>query len=532
LKTGQKDIHRKIYLVGLVFLALSLPVSTFGMSISQIILFVNWLAEGGFKEKVRILRQNKAIPVFFIFYLIHLLGLGYTIWPEGFYGPGYNGLDDLRIKLPFLILPLVIGTSDPLRFSEIKMLLYSFALTLFGSTLVSSGILFGLFQEEIGSTREISIFISHIRFALLLNIAVFSFAFILYKNFHSSSWNEKLILIVGILWFSVFLILLKSFTGLVIFGLLVFLQGILFVANLKQIRLKKMLFGTLLFVFSFMIFSAYHYVNRYMQFDTYDPSTLDSLTINGNPYVHDFSNIQVENGHWVGLYHQPKELKREWNSRSGMEYNGLDQKGNYIRQTLERYLTALDLRKDSAGLSQLSDEDIRMIERGFANPIYKQKYSPYPRLYEIVWELDLYFRGGNPSGHSVSQRLEYYRTGWLIWKENCWFGVGTGDVDAAYQMAYAENSTRLGSKYQHRSHNQYLSLLVAFGLVGFLFILFSIIFPIYYLKGWRNYLLMVSFLVAFLSMFGEDTLETQAGATFFVFFYSIYLFGSHSEAID
>lgn len=504
---------------------MSLPVSTFGMSLSQFILLFNWLAEGRFHEKLIQIKKNRAIPVFLLFYGVHLLGLMYTTWPDGFTGAGYNGLDDLRIKLPFLVLPLIIGTSAPLSFSELKMMIYSFATTLAGSSIISSALLFGLFETEIHGPRDLSVFISHIRFALLLNIGVFAFAFLLFNRKYTISKTEKWIAALGMIWFSVFLILLQSFTGILIFGILLLIHAVIFVVRMRNRFIRKALAITVFSGVVLVLVSIYLFVDRYTQFDTYNPEQLDLYTENGNPYVHYFSNLQVENGHWVGLYHQPEELKAAWNARSGLNYNGLDHRGNYIRQTLERYLTALNLRKDSIGVSRLTEDDIRMIESGYANPIYKKKYSLYPRLYEIVWELDLYFRGGNPSGHSVSQRLEYYRTGFSIWKENFWFGVGTGDVDAAYQQAYDKKISRLGEKYQHRSHNQYLSLLLAFGLIGFLFILFSIIYPVIYLKGWKKYLFMLSFLVAILSMFGEDTLETQAGATFFVFFYSLCLFG-------
>lgn len=523
------QIHRKIYLFGLIFLAMSLPVSTFGMSLSQFILLFNWLTEGRLLEKFTQLRKNRAIPVFLLFYVIHLIGLIYTSWPDGFTGSGYNGLDDLRIKLPFLVLPIVIGTSAPLSFSELKMIIYSFATTLAGSSIISTSLLFGLFESDIQGPRDLSVFISHIRFALLLNIGVFAFAYLLFNRRFTTSTTEKRIAALGIIWFSAFLFLLQSFTGILIFGILLLIHAVIFVLRMRNRLFRKAL---AIIVFSgvlLLITSIYLFVDRYTQFDTYNPDELDLYTENGNPYVHYFSNLQVENGHWVGLYHQPEELKKAWNERSEINYNGIDQKGNYIRQTLERYLTALDLRKDSAGVSRLSDEDVKMIEKGFANPVYKQKFSLYPRLYEIVWELDFYFRGGNPSGHSVSQRLEYYRIGLQIWKENFWFGVGTGDVNAAYQEAYDKKINRLGEKFQHRSHNQYLSLMVAFGLIGFLFILFSIIYPIVFLQGYTKYLLMVSFLVAILSMFAEDTLETQAGATFFVFFYSVCLFGYRSE---
>ena len=51
-----------------------------------------------------------------------------------------------------------------------------------------------------------------------------------------------------------------------------------------------------------------------------------------------------------------------------------------------------------------------------------------------------------------------------------------------------------------------------------------------YKEEWfKNYLFTFSFFIAFLSMINEDTLETQAGATFFAYFYSLFLFAYKSK---
>ena len=47
-----------------------------------------------------------------------------------------NGLNSLRIKLPLFILPLVIGTSDPLKAKEWKSVLMVFLCSLCASVLV------------------------------------------------------------------------------------------------------------------------------------------------------------------------------------------------------------------------------------------------------------------------------------------------------------------------------------------------------------------------------------------------------------
>jgi O-antigen ligase len=102
--------------------------------------------------------------------------------------------------------------------------------------------------------------------------------------------------------------------------------------------------------------------------------------------------------------------------------------------------------------------------------------------------------------------------------------VGTGDVPQAFSQAYDEIHSPLAEEYRFRAHNQYLSIAVAFGFVGLAFFLFVLFYP--WLASRRNhtYLYTVFLCIMLLSMFPEDTLETQAGAMLFAFFTALLLF--------
>ena len=66
--------------------------------------------------------------------------------------------------------------------------------------------------------------------------------------------------------------------------------------------------------------------------------------------------------------------------------------------------------------------------------------------------------------------------------------------------------------------------MVAFGVIGLLWFLFSMFYPLIADKRNRNYLYMVFLFIVMLSMFTDDTLETQVGATLFAFFNSFLVF--------
>jgi hypothetical protein len=107
--------------------------------------------------------------------------------------------------------------------------------------------------------------------------------------------------------------------------------------------------------------------------------------------------------------------------------------------TLERFLASKDYRKDAEGVEKLTDVEVMAIQNGVANYRYLDKLSFSDRLYEILWEFEDYRRNGNPSGHSVVQRFEYWKAALNIIKENIILGVGTGDVATAYKEQYEKN---------------------------------------------------------------------------------------------
>ena len=99
----------------------------------------------------------------------------------------------------------------------------------------------------------------------------------------------------------------------------------------------------------------------------------------------------------------------------------------------------------------------------------------------------------------------------------------------AYRRQYSKINSMLDEHHRLRAHNQYLAIAVAFGLIGLFYFLFALIAPMILTKKYRNYFYVTFFIIAILSMITEDTLETQAGATFFAFFNALFLFGKNNS---
>ena len=225
-------------------------------------------------------------------------------------------------------------------------------------------------------------------------------------------------------------------------------------------------------------------------------------------------------------------MKNSWNQRSNCKYGGADKKGQEIKFTLIRYLASRGLTKDSAGVSKLSVSDVSLIENGIANYIYGNKWDMYPYIYRVLWEIDTYKKGENPSGHSIAQRWIYLNIAKDIIKEHFWFGVGTGDVQKEYNKIYDTRYRNIPEHWRRRAHNQFLTFWITFGIIGLVIILLAFFIPVARRLRSSGYLGYIFLLISILSMLNEDTVETQAGATFISFFYCLFfLMQQHKDKI-
>ncbi len=508
--------YRYIYLGMLMILVAVLPHSRFLLSMSEIGLVFFWIAEGNFKTKIKILKTHPEIIILASIFLLHIIGLIYT---QNF----SYAAKDLRIKLPLLLFPIVLGTSLKLSGKEIKQIILVFTVSVLVKTFYGIILYSGLTEAVISNPQKLAIKYSHIRYALLLNIAAFSMLYYLLFSKEKEKIKYKLFYGFSFVWISFFLLVLHSVTGWVIWCIVFIFSFVKFSILQKNVFLRfLLLIVSLSVVFGMALYIAYS-VHRFYKSDNLVPEKIEKFTKEGNRYKNYLKSTQKENGHFVNIYLCEKELKSEWNRRSKIDYDRTDNKGQKIKYTLIRYLTSKNLRKDKEGVLQLTDEDIKNIEGGMTNYIFANKYSVYPKIYELLWQTERYFSGGDPDNQSVSQRFEFLKAGKEIIKRNFWFGTGTGDVKDEFQKQYELSDSKLSEKHRLGAHNQYVTMFIAFGFFGFLWFIFALVYPVIKTKKYKNYLFLISFIVISLSMFNEDTLETQMGATIFAFFLSFFM---------
>ncbi len=510
--------HSSVYFFALSLMMAGLPLSVFLMSISQFILAANWLIEGNVKQKFQKFFKNKAALALSSLFLIHIAGLLYTT--------DFNyALKDLRIKLPLLVLPLILSTTENLKRKKFNYLLLIFIVSVLAGTFVSTYV---FLRNEYVDIRQISVFISHIRFSLMICIAVFILGYFIFKD-KNFNLKQKILFVVVFLWLVFFLFIMESITGVVLMLCVSLMLLFTVILNFKNIwlRFASLLLIILIPLLSFMyIFSV---IKDFRKINSVDFSKLERYTSHGNPYYHDTLSNQFENGNHVWLYVSWEELQNAWNVRSGIKFDRLDLKKQEIRYTLVRFLTSKGYRKDADGVSKLTDDEVKMVERGLCNVNYSKKISIKPRIEQILWEYENYRNNSNPNGHSVMMRLEYWKASVGIIKDNWLIGVGTGDMNIAFKDYYNKTKSLLEEKSRLRSHNQYLSIFVGLGMIGFLVFIFSLFYPPFVTKKFGDYYYLVFFTVVILSMISEDTIESQAGLSFYAFLNSFFLFGEKSE---
>ena len=504
-------LHEQIYFYSLMILLIGLPLSKFLMSISQIILLLNWIIEGRLAEKFRSFFKNRLALILSSIFILHLLGLLYT--------SNFNyALNDIRIKLPLLVFPLLLSTSPVLSAKKISVLLKVFVASVLLASFISMSVVLGIYKVKVEDFRRMSMFISHIRFALLICIAVFSNIYLI-RN--AANKNEKYLLAAITVWLTVFLFILQSFTGIIIVAF-AFALYVLNIVWKEKRRALRWIYLSVLFLIPLM--GSIYVYSIYNKLEPKKDQQMEKLSSNNNVYSHFPEQKITENGYYIGWNICWLEVERAWNKRSEVDYTLRDKKGQFIETTLFRYLTSKGLKKDSASIASLSEDDIRKIERGVTNYKYADFNGLEAHIYQTLWEFKSYQDGENPSGHSITMRLEFLKAAKAVLKENWLLGVGTGDVNDVTLQKYEEIKTPLEKKYRLRAHNQYLTFAISFGVFGMIWFLFSMFYPLRFMKN-EYYSLFVLFLItASFSMLNEDTLETQAGVTFFAFFNSFFLF--------
>ncbi len=519
---GQKfklknKLQENVFFAALLLNAAVFPFSEALISISAGLLLLQALLLRSWNHPSVKLRSRKILFFPMSVFLVYILG---TFFTKDFSLAIY----ELNKMIFWLAIPLAVFLSPGLPPKKIHSVFIVFISAVLVSSIVVTGRLVLYDSLHLSEFRKFSI-ISHIRYSIQVGFAVILLTWFLFQKKSrpkiSASW-----LIALITWLVLFLLLLKSLVGVLAFlgtGVIFLIYYALAIENRK---IKMPLIAIIVALLVFPFFYIGHVMSDFYNFKNIDPENIELKTPSGNYYLHDFNEQVRENGYLVNIYICEEELREEWNKRSTVKYD--DELNGYpLGSTLIRYLTSLGYRKDSTGVCMLTEEDIRLIEKGATNYRFKNHFfSLYPRIYETIWEIDNYIRTGDPNDKTLAQRIEFIKASLVLIKNNSVWGIGTGNWVSEYNDVYIEMNTNLSPENWSPSHNQYLNYIVKFGFAGFLWIMFAIILPVFLLGNRRNFILIFFLILMAFANLGDANLETHTGLSFFIFFYSILLWNS------
>ena len=500
------------FFVALLCFVIVLPLSQALVSVfSGVLLFVAIIEDSWTNRRMR-LKKRKVILLVPLIFLLYLISTLFTLKSDkSFY--------DVQKTMFYFVFPVAFALGKEISSYQKRIVFYTFTVSiLLASFITIYNWKFSPNNLHLGIHK--ASLVSHIRFSFQLILTVWFWIFFLKQNKNKNS--KKVLLIAIPVYFVLFLFLQQSLTGILAFGgsLLFFFVYAIYSIE-KKYKIPLILIGTLIFVIPIGYVATV--INQFYSIEQVNSETVEKTTKLGNLYKHDFNKKTVENGQYVYLYVCAEEMKEEWNKVSEFKYDSIGTNGYPIHSTLVRYLTSKGVRKDAEGLRSLTKQDILNVENGLANVIYQRKYSIYPRIYQTVWEYYTYSNTGYVNHQSFSQRIEFSKAALVILEDNFWFGVGTGNWRTEFAEAFKSMNSRLDKTLYASSHNQYLNYMVKFGFIGFLLIMFILVFPVIKSKRYHDNLFLVFLIFMFFANFADSNLESHMGSSFFLFFYCFFI---------
>lgn len=478
--------------------------SVFCANLAWVLLLANWVAEWNWKDKFADFKHNYLLQAFLLLFIVHLL------WLAGSANLDY-GLFDIQKKLPLVAVPLVMLTTNPLNRRESFCVGLVYVLTVVVLSVI--GLIRHLCIPDLPH-RELVPFISHIRYGLNVCLSIVLLCIVAMK---CRQWWMQCIAVVLALWLLTFLVLLQAFTAFVVLAVIALVLVFAYGSRLPRRRRSIIAASVMAVLFAGLGLAGYYAYDYY----SLKPLSLQdkiAYTENGNAYKHEDDGF-IENGNYVLNYVCRTELEKEWGRISIRHIDSLSDNGYPIFHTLIRYLNGMGVTKDSVGVSCLSPADVAAIEKGVANPVYL-KGGLRKMVYMLCYEYESYRRYRHVNDFSMLQRFELWKNAFAVFREHPVLGVGTGDVVDACHLHLAETDSPLAGTDMH-SHNQYLTLLVSFGLLGFVVIVCAFARAIYCQKLFRSVLFCAFFCAMMVSFVSEDTLETLAGILFVAFLFPL-----------
>jgi len=239
-----KTHHEKIYLILLVLVAFTLPLSIALNNFTIGLLLLFWLFSGNLFSKLNYLIKNKYFWIFTSVYFIQLFGIMYST-------DVHDALTKLEKKAGLVIFPLVILSMPALRGKHLLYIITSFGICCFGlfayaifKLITTYGFITQL--PQLTETIDNLIYLHHAYSGLYLVFLIISLVLLLNKYWQQLSLNARIGLCFIVLMFYIFLIILGARMALFISFFVLGLQMLIVVMQTKSFRILIILSITFL----------------------------------------------------------------------------------------------------------------------------------------------------------------------------------------------------------------------------------------------------------------------------------------------
>jgi len=291
-------VQQFLGLAGLVTLLVGMLVSRAMLSIGMIVLVANFFV---YPKRIPLIWQTfwswKPLPALSFLFLIYLLS---GLWSEDLAQFWIR----IRVKLPFLALPIALLAIPEFGKREWHHYLYLFfiwmlvvALYTLASTLPD----LTSFADAYGRGQVFPTPINHIRFSLLLVLAILAGIYLFQEKFVLRFAWERGILLFGILFISVFLHILAVRSGLMCLYLLAFFLWVRYVSKRQNVVRGGIMLGAV-FLLAFLAFRSIPTLKNKLAYTLWSLEQLDN-----EEWVRDASDpkrvASMKAGWSIGLEH-------------------------------------------------------------------------------------------------------------------------------------------------------------------------------------------------------------------------------------
>lgn len=239
--------------------------------------------------------QTKEVLVLVLYFVIVII--------SGIYSEDKaTWLNWVRIKLPFLALPLAFAPVQQLDNKKFIVVLYGFMLAFFVSTSVVLGNYFLHFESmtaSFTSGTQIPMPYSHIRYTLMLAFSFFCGVYLFKEGFFVFSTNEKWLQLAyaGFAFTALHILSVRS-------GLVALYLGLLYLAITEVFKRRQFLLGTLIvLLIAALPFAAYHLVPSFhnkIEYMRYDLGQYQEGKINARSDAMRLLSMQIGLQMWLG----------------------------------------------------------------------------------------------------------------------------------------------------------------------------------------------------------------------------------------